>query len=94
MELGIEPDFSQHASYVENWAEILKEDKNEIFRAASDAQKISDYMMQYAPELSTDAELAAAAGMPEHLMEELGIDNPVNNPPFDVSAPVYGGPSL
>lgn len=94
MELGIEPDFSQHASYVENWAEILKEDKNEIFKAASDAQKISDYMMQYAPELSTEAELAAAAGMPEHLMEELGIDNSVVTPPFDVSAPVYGGPGL
>jgi len=28
----------------------LKEDKHEIFRAASDAQKIADYCLQFAPE--------------------------------------------
>jgi antirestriction protein ArdC len=37
-----------HASYLSNWLTVLKRDKNEIFRAAADAQKIADYLGQWA----------------------------------------------
>lgn len=37
-----------HASYVASWLSVLKQDKNEIFRAAADAQKIADYINQFA----------------------------------------------
>lgn len=37
-----------HASYLANWLTVLKRDKNEIFRAAADAQKIADYLAQWA----------------------------------------------
>ena len=33
-----------HASYLSSWLDVLKGDKNEIFRAAANAQKICDYV--------------------------------------------------
>ncbi len=33
-----------HAGYLSSWLEVLRNDKNEIFRAASDAQRICDYL--------------------------------------------------
>ena len=33
-----------HASYLTSWLQVLKGDKNEIFRAAASAQKICDYV--------------------------------------------------
>lgn len=34
-----------HAAYVENWCQILHDDPREIFRAASDAEKIMDFVL-------------------------------------------------
>ena len=39
-----------HASYLASWLQVLKGDKNEIFRAASAAQKICDYVSKLAVE--------------------------------------------
>lgn len=39
--------FGNHASYVENWIQVLKNDPLEIFKASSDAQKITDYIVQF-----------------------------------------------
>lgn len=44
--VGIQHDPGQHAAYVKSWIKALKEDKNEIFRAAKDAEKITDYVLQ------------------------------------------------
>lgn len=38
----------QHAAYLSSWLEALRRDKNEIFRAAADAQKICDYLSERA----------------------------------------------
>jgi hypothetical protein len=35
----------QHAAYVASWIKGLKDDKNEIFRAASDAHKAADFIL-------------------------------------------------
>lgn len=43
--LGIGHDPSQHAAYVGSWVKALQQDPREIFRAASDAEKISGYVM-------------------------------------------------
>lgn len=63
-----------HASYMASWLTVLKRDKNEIFRAAAEAQKIADYLTQWSPKplpatdpavpevaVRTDGELAAAS---------------------------------
>lgn len=36
----------QHAAYVKSWIKALKDDKNEIFRAARDAEQITEYVLQ------------------------------------------------
>lgn len=40
----------QHAAYLSSWLEALRRDKNEIFRAAADAQKICNYLSERALE--------------------------------------------
>ena len=45
--VGLPPSQSMilsHASYLSSWLEVLRNDKNEIFRAAADAQRICDYL--------------------------------------------------
>ena len=39
---------AQHAAYLASWLQALKKDKNEIFKAAADAQKICDYVSKLA----------------------------------------------
>lgn len=41
---GVEPDFGQSAAYVEGWTTALKDDHRAIFRAASEAQKATDFI--------------------------------------------------
>jgi hypothetical protein len=43
-ELGIGNQIEEHASYVEGWLKVLKEDRNEIFRAARDADQIAAWI--------------------------------------------------
>jgi len=44
-ELGIPHDPSQHAAYVQSWIKALN-DRNEIFRAAADASRACDYLLE------------------------------------------------
>ncbi|WP_178126492.1 zincin-like metallopeptidase domain-containing protein [Pseudomonas sp. FSL R10-0399] len=44
-ELGIGHDPGQHASYVQSWIKALQNDPLEIFRAASDAEKIQTFAL-------------------------------------------------
>ncbi|HCE5184916.1 TPA: DUF1738 domain-containing protein [Vibrio parahaemolyticus] len=45
LEIGHDP--GQHAAYVKSWVKALKEDPKEILRAARDAEKIRDTVMDY-----------------------------------------------
>ena len=44
-ERGIPHDPAHHASYVGSWIKALREDKNEIFRAAHDASAAADFLL-------------------------------------------------
>jgi antirestriction protein ArdC len=44
-ELGIPYDPKDQASYIQSWIKVLKNDKNEVFRAAADASKACDYVL-------------------------------------------------
>ena len=49
-ELGIEDcDFTNGAAYIADWLGKLRDDKKEVFRAASDAQRIADYLLAFHP---------------------------------------------
>lgn len=56
-DMGISFDPSNHAAYVEGWLKALREDKNEIFHAARDAETIKTWVME--PELRQALEQAA-----------------------------------
>ena len=43
LELGHDP--SRHASYVGHWIKALRDDAREVYRAARNAQAISDYIL-------------------------------------------------
>lgn len=47
LEIGHDP--GQHAAYVKSWVRVLKDDPKEILRAARDADKIRDMVMEYEP---------------------------------------------
>ncbi|MFQ8433162.1 ArdC family protein [Amaricoccus sp. W119] len=44
--LGLTPDFGQSAAYVESWLSALRNDKRLIFRAAAEAQKAVDFLLE------------------------------------------------
>jgi antirestriction protein ArdC len=44
-ERGIPHDPEQHAAYVSSWINVLRQDKNEIFRAAHDASGAADFLL-------------------------------------------------
>lgn len=46
-EIGLEKEFDQTAAYVKSWISVLKNDPYEIFRAASSAQKVFDYILDF-----------------------------------------------
>ena len=48
--VGVGHDPQRGAAYVENWVAVLEKDPHEINRAARDAQKMSDYLMDRAIE--------------------------------------------
>lgn len=43
-----------HAAYIENWLQVLKNDKKAIFSAASQAQKAADFMLDKQPQPGPD----------------------------------------
>ena len=56
--VGAGHDPSRAAAYVESWVAVLKEDPREIRRAAPDAQKISNLIMERSRERGTEREPA------------------------------------
>ncbi|MCF3948274.1 ArdC family protein [Acidiphilium iwatense] len=65
--LGIGHDPSQHAAYVGNWIKALQQEPREIFRAASDAEKIAGYLttLQHQKAVQGTAADARQADAPE-----------------------------
>ena len=53
-ETGISTSIENHAAYVASWIKVLKEDRREIFRAASDATKIVNFMLGRTEESVTE----------------------------------------
>ena len=76
--LGLPCDVENHASYLQSWLEVLREDRRAVFRAAAAAQKAADWMLALHPDFAqatasadddqddgTPAESLAAAVVPE-----------------------------
>jgi len=59
-ELGIGVSIDSHAAYVQSWIKALQDDPREIFRAAAEAEKICDFIMDF--ELTQEQRLEKQAG--------------------------------
>lgn len=51
--LGLPSDIPNHTNYIANWLGKLRDDKREIFRAASAAQRIADFCLGFHPDYRT-----------------------------------------
>jgi len=58
-ERGIPHDPANHAAYVGSWIKALRDDKNEIFKAAKDAHRAADFLLALEREQSVDKALQA-----------------------------------
>src|SRR5207253_9919097 len=56
-ERGIPHNPANHAAYVGSWIKALQDDKNEIFRAAKDAHRATDFLIALEVEKSVEAAL-------------------------------------
>jgi len=68
--MGVGHDPSNHASYVGSWLKALKDDPNEIFRAAMDAEKISIWIMEPEHRPALEEQAQAARGPPARRRSE------------------------
>ncbi|MGJ5814855.1 ArdC family protein [Paludibaculum fermentans] len=61
VEVGLPHNPANHAAYVGSWIKALKEDKNEIFRAAHDASAAADFVLTLEREASRAESLEVSA---------------------------------
>jgi putative DNA primase/helicase len=61
--LGIGHDPSQHAAYVGHFLQILRSEPQEIFRAASDAEKIVSFLQRFQQTQTADQTVTAERGI-------------------------------
>ena len=44
--IGLPCDIPNHASYLDTWIAVLKQDRREIFHAMAEAQRMADYILR------------------------------------------------
>jgi antirestriction protein ArdC len=78
--IGLPCDIPNHASYLQSWIAVLKQDRREIFHAAAEAQRMADYILGFHPDYaetpveSSNAEddSAPAGGMADRVVFRSG----------------------
>ena len=73
-EVGVPHDPANHAAYVGSWIKALKEDKNEIFRAAHDASTATDFVLGLEREASRAEALEIGDSMSADLLESQAVE--------------------
>src|SRR5471030_183732 len=102
--LGVEGDVLNHARYTAHWAQVLKKDKHELFRAAKDAEAIVEHIFEYAPEIKQVCEARYDANVIKEAVKKPRNDiEPMPNfipasarkpvAPAEPSAPVVTAPA-
>ena len=67
--IGLPCDIPNHASYLDTWIAVLKQDRREIFHAMAEAQRMADYILGFHPDYaetpseSSDAEDGGATSI-------------------------------
>ena len=79
LDLGHDP--ARSASYVGHWVKALREDSREIYRAARDAQDISDFLIQPERDRVAERETEGREAAPAKALEPVVRDAPVPEVP-------------
>jgi len=80
-ELNLPYDLNDHVGYLNSWSQIVKEEPAELFKAASDAQKIVDHIMAFEQKVEEKQEIANENDLPEGLQQSGNVqDSPKFNP--------------
>jgi antirestriction protein ArdC len=84
-ELNLPFDLNYHAGYLNAWAQVLKEEPAELFRAADDVQKIVDQLLSFEQKVEEKQEIGSENELPEDNQQsadhiENGQDTPKFNP--------------
>ena len=75
-ERGIPHNPEQHAAYVGSWVAALKEDKNEIFRAAKDANRAADFVLALQKERTVEKALDSIPELRRETSEHVAAYEP------------------
>ena len=88
LELGHDP--VRSASYVGHWIKALRDDSREIYRAARDAQDISDYLLEPVRERETEREAEEREAARAKAREPVVRPEPVPELPAPAIVPLGG----
>jgi antirestriction protein ArdC len=66
-ELDLPYSLNNNSVYLEPWAELLKKEPKELFKAAADAQKMTEFLLAFEPKLELENEVKAARSNPDKL---------------------------
>ncbi|CQR44207.1 conserved hypothetical protein [Thiomonas sp. CB3] len=95
-ETGIPHDDDQHTAYLQSWAKVLKQDKNEIFRAAAEAGKAVDYVLAKEQALQITQERQASVNVAELAADSVQQPKPAQGKlkTIEIDAPAHWGSAL
>jgi len=75
--IGLSCDVENHASYLQSWLDVLREDRRAIFRAAAAAQKAADWMLALHPDYAArNSEAGAEASCDADASDSTAQGNP------------------
>jgi antirestriction protein ArdC len=66
-ELNLPYDPGEHAKRLDAFAQLMKDDSKELFKAAADAQKIADFVLDLEPKIEMNQEISASKSNPNNL---------------------------
>ncbi len=66
-ELNLPYDPEVHANRLDAFMQLMKDEPNELFKAASDAQKIADFVLSLEPKIGLEEQLTASKSNPDKL---------------------------
>lgn len=92
-ELRIGHDPGYHASYVDSWIKVLKQNPFEIHQAASDAEKIFDYLIGFEQKRFIANEVANQASSKVQNTDRLNVKDEIayNNTVYKIQSHLKGG---
>jgi len=93
---GIPHDAERHAAYVQDWAKVLKNDKNEIFRAAAEAGKAVDYVLAKEQSLLVTQDRQTSVEVAERAADSAPQPEPTQGKPktVEIDAPAHWASAL